>query len=128
MRRPQSDDGASSVEFALVLLPLIFLLMGILDFGLLYNRQLGLSAAAREGVRVMAISNNPAGARSAVRNSTDLGPALTDAQIVFSPATCTSGGTVAVTVTYPMASTTGFFDGLLSGKSLQGKATMRCNG
>jgi Flp pilus assembly protein TadG len=128
IKRLRSEEGASAVEFALVLLPLMLLLMGILDFGRLYDQQLSLSAAAREGVRVMAISNNVANARTAVRNSTDLSPALTNAQIVFTPTTCTSGATVSVAVTYPMDSLTGFFTGLLSGKNLQGRATMRCNG
>jgi Flp pilus assembly protein TadG len=128
MKRLQAEEGASAVEFALVLLPLMLLLMGILDFGRLYDQQLSLSAAAREGVRVMAISNNVADARTAVRHSTDLDPVLSNAQIVVSPATCTSGTTVTVTVTYPMESLTGFFAGLVSGEDLRGRATMRCNG
>ncbi|MEO7375260.1 MAG: pilus assembly protein, partial [Nakamurella sp.] len=72
--------------------------------------------------------NDAAVARTAVRNATSLSPALTNAQIVFSPTTCTTGATVAVTVTYPMDSATGFFKGMFTGKTLQGRATMKCNG
>ncbi len=128
MKRLRSDAGATAVEFALILLPLMLLLMGVLDFGSVYNKQLSMSAAAREGVRVMAISNNPTAARAAIRGSAVFSPAITDAQIVFSPATCTAGATVAVTITYPMTSTTGMFTPLMSGNSIRGQATMRCNG
>jgi Flp pilus assembly protein TadG len=128
MRRLAPDTGAAAVEFALILLPLMLLLMGVIDFGGVYNKQLSMSAAAREGVRVMAISNNPIAARAAIRNSTAFNPAITDAQIIFSPVTCSAGGTVAVTITYPMASTTGMFTPIMSGKSIHGQATMRCNG
>ena len=48
-----------------------------------------LSAAAREGVRSMALQNNPATARAIGRSvASSLNPALTDAQIAISPASC----------------------------------------
>jgi len=53
MKPLRSDRGATAVEFALVILPLALLLMGIIDFGRAYSQQLELSSAAREGVRVM---------------------------------------------------------------------------
>jgi hypothetical protein len=87
-----------------------------------------LSAAAREGVRVMALQNDPAAARAAVRNATSsLRPAVTNAQVLI-PVTCpTSGGTtnVQVTVSYRMPYLTGFFG---AGVQLSGTGVMRCNG
>jgi Flp pilus assembly protein TadG len=129
VKRLRTDDtGATAVEFALVMLPLLLLLMGIIDFGRTYNAQLSLSAAAREGARVMAISNDPAAARTAIQNSALINPGVAASQVSFSPATCSAGATVAVTITYPMTSVTGFFTGMMSGKHLYGRATMKCNG
>ncbi len=54
-----SERGAVAVEFALLAPVLIMLLLGIMEFGRAYNVQITLSSAAREGVRVMAIGNNP---------------------------------------------------------------------
>ena len=45
------------------------LLMGIMEFGRAYNAQVSLTNAAREGVRVMTISNNQASARTAAKNA-----------------------------------------------------------
>jgi len=52
---PATRRGATIVEFAVVA-PLLFaLLFGIVELSLLYNRQLGLHAAAREGGRLAAL-------------------------------------------------------------------------
>ena len=122
MNRFRSDTGATAVEFAMVIVPLLLLLMGIVDFGHAYNQQLSLSSAAREGVRVMAVQNNAALARS-----TTLGQAP-GATVVVSPATCTKGATVTVTATYPLESLTGMFDVMFGGKTLTGEGVMKCGG
>lgn len=67
--RARSDRGAAAVEFALVAPILILLVVGIAEFGRAYNVQNSLSAAAREGVRVMALKNDPAKAQSAAINA-----------------------------------------------------------
>ena len=41
--------GQSLVEFALVLLPLFFILLGIIQFGLIFNSYVTITNAAREG-------------------------------------------------------------------------------
>jgi len=51
MRWFQSDAGANAVEFALVLPLLLVLLFGTITGGLLFNQQLSLTQAAREGAR-----------------------------------------------------------------------------
>jgi Flp pilus assembly protein TadG len=133
MRRLRSDSGAVAVEFALVLIPLILILTGVIDFGRAYTQQLSLSAAAREGVRVMAVQNDPVAAKAKVREAAPaLSPALTDSQIAISGTGCPAGypvgQTVTVTVTYPLTSITGMFDSLFSGEHLTGKGVMRCGG
>src|SRR3954451_20953099 len=111
-RRLRDARGASAVEFALIVPLLIMLVLGIAEFGHAFQVQGTLSAAAREGVRTMALQNDPAAARAAVRSvASSLNPALTNAQIAITPATCplTAGTTtVRLTVTYDLPFLTGF--------------------
>lgn len=51
----RSERGAGVVEFALVLPLLMMLVFGVVQFGLLYNRQQALHASAREGARLAAL-------------------------------------------------------------------------
>jgi Flp pilus assembly protein TadG len=125
-----SERGASAVEFAFIVPLLIVLVLGIAEFGHAFQVQGTLSAAAREGVRAMALKNDPAQARTVVKNvAGTLDPAITDAQIVIAPASCPQTGTgsnyVRVTINYPMPFLTSFFG---SGLDLSGTGVMRCNG
>ena len=127
MRAMHSERGAAAVEFALVFPLLVTLLLGIMEFGRVYNVQVSVSSAAREGARVMAIHKDQTKARNAVRaGSPSLAPQVSDSQITFSPVTgCPVGSVVKVTVSYPHSFMTGFFgDGL----TLTGKGAMRCGG
>lgn len=109
-----------------MLFALVPIVVGIAEFGRAYNVQLTLTAAAREGVRVMAIDNDPAAARAATRNaSTSVTPAVTDAQIAISPTSCAAGGTATLTISYQLDYLTGL---LGDGPLLTGKGVMRCNG
>ena len=130
MNRFRSDRGATAVEFAIVLLPLIALVMGIIDFGQVYSEQLALTSAAREGARVMAVQPHTASAArtATIAAANGLSPALTSGQITISPSTCTAGQSVTVTITYPLTSVTGMFDGLFSGNNLTATGVMRCEG
>ncbi len=49
--RFRRDEGAAAVEFALVLLPLLFIAFGIIGFGLVFTQQQALSNAARDAAR-----------------------------------------------------------------------------
>ena len=125
MSRFRSDRGAAAVEFALVVVPLILMLAGIIDFGRVYNQQLALSSAARDVARAAAV-HNTAGVTSA---ETALQTAVPGAVVTVSPTTsCTSGQTVTVTASYPLDSLTGLFDPLFSGKTLTGEGVMKCGG
>jgi len=49
------DSGAAALEFALILPALVLLTLGIIEFGFLFQNQLALTHAAREGARMAAI-------------------------------------------------------------------------
>ena len=128
--RLRDEHGASAVEFAFLVPLLLSLVLGIAEFGHAFQVQGTLSAAAREGARVMALQNDPAAARRAVRDAAPtLDPAVTDAQITVIPAACpptsTTTTNVRVTVDYPMPFLTDFFG---TGVDLTGTGVMRCNG
>jgi Flp pilus assembly protein TadG len=127
MKKLRSEDGAVAVEFALLLPILVVLLLGIMEFGLLYNAQITLTNAAREGARTVAIENDQAAARADVKTAAFiLDPALTDADITFSPAgTCAAGMTSVSTIRYEYRYLSGLFGASLT---LTGKAAMRCGG
>ncbi|SDP37601.1 TadE-like protein [Arthrobacter sp. ok909] len=129
--RERSERGAVAVEFALLAPVLILLLFGITEFGRAYNVQISLSNAAREGARVMAISNDPAAARSAVRGALGtLLPVLSDDKIVFTASTpagaktCSAGAQMSVTVAYTLSTLTG----IAGPFSMQGQGAMLCGG
>lgn len=125
------ERGAAMVEFALVVPLLLLIVMGIVDVGRAYLVQTSVSNAAREGVRVMALSDDSAAAQSAaISAAPGLTPGLTASQVTFSAASCTPGTQVTATVSYPTAYITPLPSLLGVGSSLTvtGKGTMRCNG
>lgn len=141
MRTEPKDRGAAAVEFALIMLPLVLLIMGVVEFGRAYNVQTTVSGAAREGVRVMSLTNDQPRARTAAKSAAStLSPALADSQITFTirnlqtgttHANCDRNRHVTTTVTYPISFITGLpnlVPGLPSSLTLTGKGTMRCNG
>jgi Flp pilus assembly protein TadG len=124
------ERGATAVEFAFIVPLLLLLVLGIAEFGHAFQVQGTLSAAAREGARAMALRNDPAAARAAVRDAAPtLDPAITDAQIAVTPSTCplvSAGSTnVRVTISYPMPLFTDLFGASVD---LTGTGVMRCSG
>lgn len=142
--REQSQRGAVAVEFAIVLPVLLLLILAIIEFGRAYNVQLTLTAAAREGVRVMAISNDQTKAKDAARAAAASVGSIPAADITISPADCkspaaspspspspspssTSSSTsaqVTLTIPYKLASLTG----VAGPFALSGKGVMLCGG
>ncbi|MEZ2388303.1 TadE family protein [bacterium RCC_150] len=123
-----SERGAAAVEFALVAPILVLLLLGIMEFGRAYNAQVALTNAAREGVRVMAISNDQTAAKTAAKNAAiSLNPKLQDTNFVFTPASCppnTSGTQMSVTINYTLSTLTG----IAGPFAMQGVGVMVCSG
>ncbi len=60
-RGPLSERGSQLIEFALVLPLLLLVVLGILDFGLLFQRYEAVTNAAREGARVAVLSGYGSG-------------------------------------------------------------------
>ena len=128
-KRRRRDRGAAAVEFALVMPLLLILVLGIAEFGRAYNTQTTLSAAAREGVRVMALQNSVSAAKAATKAAAAPAVVLTDGQITVSPS-CPAAGTnpsatTTVSISYPMTFITNFFGASIT---LTGTGVMRCNG
>lgn len=130
MMSRESERGAAAVEFAIVVPVLVMLLLGIMEFSRAYNAQASLSAAAREGVRVMAISNDPVASRTAAKNTAvSLNPALADSNIAFKnldtgTSTCAAGNRMTVTITYTLSTMT-----RIAGPfTITGQGAMLCGG
>ncbi len=109
-RRSRSEEGASAVEFALVLGLLVLILVGIAQFGITFSQWLAIEHAAREGSRWGSLGYEAGSTTSpdTVRNKVwaaapALNPRLTDAQITVSPGAPDEhpGEPVSVTVSYP---------------------------
>lgn len=54
--RAQDDRGAAAVEFALVVLPLLYLVFGIISYGYMLAFRQSISQAAAEGARAAAVA------------------------------------------------------------------------
>jgi Flp pilus assembly protein TadG len=113
------EHGAAAVEFALVIGLLIAILGGIVDFGFMFNAQISLTHAAREGVRVQAIgTGDPIAAATAAFSA----PAVTGFGATVTP--CTTGGNTTLTTSADYS----FFFLPLDDRTLTGEAVMRCGG
>lgn len=125
--RLHDDRGAAAVELALVLPVLLVLIFGIVEFSRAFQVQATLAAAAREGVRTMALEDDAAAARAAARAAaTSLTPGLTDADIAVTPSSCaTTAGNATVSITYTQPFFTTFFG---TGIDLSADGVMRCHG
>ena len=51
-RRAHGEAGQSLVEFSLILFPLFFILLGIIQFGLIFNTYVTMTNAARDAARM----------------------------------------------------------------------------
>lgn len=66
-KKRSGDDGASAVEFALVLPILVLLIVGIVQFGFLFMEWLQIEHAAREGARWAALDHPYTGSSTDTR-------------------------------------------------------------
>lgn len=126
-RRKENQQGSAAIEFAIILPLLLTLLLGIIEFGYLFNQQISLTQAAREGAREYALHHGETGfsLNATVQNAA---PALGPVTATALPATsCPAGTTAIITVSRSYSSLTGWFD-FLSTTNLQGKGAMRCGG
>jgi Flp pilus assembly protein TadG len=123
-RASHPDEGTAAVEMALLLPVLVLLLGGIIDFGFVFNAQISLTHAAREGVRVEAIGTGDA-VGTALNAFTAPGVlAGTTTASVTQGCGGGGGGQARVQVTSQYS----FFVLPFGDRVLQGQAVMRCGG
>lgn len=95
------ERGTAMVEFALVSMVLLLILVGIIQFGLVFNTQLMLENAARDGARFVAMPvNRSDGEIKSFIISTVPSIPLTASNISISPLIRQAGQPVTVTITY----------------------------
>ncbi|SMC71812.1 TadE/TadG family type IV pilus assembly protein [Sporomusa malonica] len=98
--------GQAMVETALVLPVVVLILFAILEFGLVMNQYLVLTAAAREGARIAAVSDDAA-ARTVVNDAVaSIGSAGLQVNIAYPGGKREQGKSVTVTVSKPVEVTT----------------------
>ena len=129
-RWTKGDSGASAVEFALVLLPLLFIVFGIIDYGRAFYVQVNLESATREIARTWAVNGSATAISQAQAQITNLvglsslSSSGTGASWTFTPTACTTVGqslTADVSIPFSMA-----FPLLPGPSTLTAATTMRC--
>lgn len=96
VRGAGSESGAAALEFALVVPILLLLVMGIIEFGFMFQAQLALTHAAREGARLASVDQFDAA--QVVNQAFPVTPAI--ATSPSPPSAAASGDPISVTLTY----------------------------
>jgi Flp pilus assembly protein TadG len=120
------DRGAVAVEFALVLIPLMLIISGIIDFGRVYNAQETLTQAARVGARQASLGKSTATVQQDVRDAaTSLDVPASSVHVANH---CGTTNEAIVTVDYDVDfwMLSAFLPSHVSHVSVQGKATAPC--
>ena len=133
----KSDQGAELVEFALTFPILLLVVMGIMDFGLLFQQYEVLTNAAREGARVAVLPGYAtADAKARVNQylqGTSLSSATVTTVVAAAPKSVGAGKCMSVqsvTVSYPhqyvfLSGIASFFGASFGTKTLTATASMR---
>jgi len=134
IRRGHLDRGAAAVEMAIVMPLLVAMIIGIIDFSRIFNAELQLSQAAREGARMASLIPTPGATDTtaiqsravlAAPNPAFGAPLPLGGVTIPTPCPATAAPTdfAEVDVTYQ-------FQGIfwMNGKWLTQKAVMRCGG
>lgn len=99
-QRLENISGQALVEFALVFPIVILLLVGMLEFGLVFNAYLSINNASREGAREASLGGSDSEIVSSVADASPT-LSLTAANVSISPSgTRVKGDSVTVTVTH----------------------------
>ncbi len=128
LQRFRSDHrGQAMVEMALVLPIFILLVMGIIDFGRLFNAQISLTHASREGARQAAVGTLDSDVTTLVKGAaTGLDPTKLTVGILPAPSGRRKGDPVSVSVNYRLELITPIIGSLLGGtRDLNATTMMR---
>jgi Flp pilus assembly protein TadG len=145
-RRIRSERGAELIEFALVFPLLLFVVLGLVDFGFLFQRMEVVTNGAREGARIAVLPGynnadvkarvlsylNAGGVATTATNPTvtcdGCDPATPFTIAMPAPTAAMSGKRVRVVYTYQylfIGSFVGFFGGSFGTVPITGVAVMR---
>lgn len=141
-KRQENEQGAAAVEFALVLVPFLLLVFGMINFGVVFAQNLALNNAARQAARSGAVDDGGVTCADIDTNAREDSKslALTDANIdditvVIDPG-CSSGmpcegsspgDSVNVTLTYSSDFLVPWpIPGLPQSIELEGEGEFRC--
>ncbi len=99
-RLRKSDHGASFIEFALVLPFLLALVIGIVEFGWIFNGYINITGAAREGARLAARGEEISLINERIKAHASVFPegSISDALIPGYPDSIAPGAEIEVTV------------------------------
>ena len=133
-RGPRRERGAALVEFALVVPIFVLLVMGMIDFSIVFNDYNSVRQGVREGARQAVVANWSLGACT-TGTSTDRVVCTTKARIgldatrtkvrVKLDGTYVPGDSLTVCSMYQLKSTTSFFKVILDNKVATSKISMR---
>jgi Flp pilus assembly protein TadG len=118
----RGEGGQATVELALALPTLAFVLALVFEVALVATDEVRLWHAAREAARAAAVDPDPGAALTAARRSGLPGIAVT---ISPAPGERVAGGPVTARVEYSPAARLGPAGGILSGVRMRAVATMR---
>ena len=121
----RGEHGVAAVEAALVLPVLLLLIMGIIDLGRAFAAKQQVTHAAREAVRIYAVTQDHDRAAQAFAAST---AGLSCSPLTISPEPCSEGDQVAVAGSCAFDFVTPLGDRLPVLDSIGSTAVMRCGG
>lgn len=105
--KTKREQGQALVEFAMVLPILVLLVVGMMQFGLLFHEYLLVNHAAREGARVATLGGSDAEIVAAVNTA-----AASASNTTIVPSARVRGAQVTITVTKQVALITPLFNAL----------------
>lgn len=122
---PDNDNerGAALVEAAILMPLIIILIFGLIAFGRAYNAKVTATHAAREGVRVLAVTQDNTAGEDAAKAAAGL---LDPSQLTVTSTVCNPGDPTSVTVNYTFTYDIPMFGGQTVNISETG--VMRCGG
>jgi Flp pilus assembly protein TadG len=135
LKTRHEQQGAVAVEMAILLPLLLLILIGIIEFGRVFNVQISLNQAAREGARHAAIHyDDPS--LDVTAATLAAAPSLDNLTVLVTDdaSDCTDGAHVEVLAQTTLDSASGLFDAELLGMpvifplELTGTGVMRCGG
>jgi Flp pilus assembly protein TadG len=121
-KRRNHERGAAMVEMALIMPLLLLMVLGIFEFGRVYNAKITLTHATREAVRVYSLTGDADEAESTLFAAS---APLDTSVMSMSSSDCDRGEPTSITVSYPFT-----FSFLFGGSTitLESTAVMRCGG